>query len=83
MSEGSGITCCDVVKEDALVSLTEEYDDVTRDGSVVGDADGIVETITVFCEACGTKDLDLLFGGDDTTVQMVGTEVVNTFNDLG
>ena len=50
---------------------------------MVGDVKGIVETMTVFGEACGTKDLDLLFGGDDTTVQMVGTEVVNTFKDLG
>ena len=83
MSEGSGITCCDVVKEDALVCLTEEHDDVTRDGTVVADVRGMVETMTVSGEACGTEDLDLLFGGEDTTVQMVGTEVVNTFKDLG
>ena len=36
----------------------------------------------VASETCGSENLDLLFGGEDVTVQMVGVEVDRTFKGL-
>ena len=72
-----GFICCDVDEEVG----TDKLSDVTTDNSVK-DVETEVEGVLVASETCGSENLDLLFGGEDVTVQMVGVDVDRTFRGL-